>query len=121
MVVVAKLDVTKPEEIEAAFTAAKDAFGRVDVVFNNAGIALLSEIEGTPDDAARGVFETNFWGAANVSREAVKFFREVNPAGVGGRLLQFSSVSGLQGLAAVAYYTASKFGMSGSYRLAAPV
>ena len=118
---VLKLDVSKPQEIVDAFTTAKEKFGRIDVVANNAAYCTLGEVEAVADVDARSLFETNFWGAANVSREAVKFFREVNPAGVGGRLLQFSSVSGLQGLAAVAYYTASKFGMSGSYRLAAPV
>ena len=81
-----KLDVTKPEEISAAFAKAKEAFSRIDVVFNNACRGVLSEVEGTPDRAARDLFEVNFWGAANVSREAIKFFREVNqPAG--GHLL----------------------------------
>ena len=68
------------------------------------------------DEDVRALFETNFWGAANVSREAVKFFREVNPAGVGGRLLQMSSLGGLKGGPATAYYSASKFGMSGACR-----
>ena len=107
-----KLDVSKPQEIVDAFAAAKDKFGRIDVVANNAGYATLGEAEGADDEVVRAMFETNFWGAANVSREAVKFFREVNPAGVGGRLLQFSSAVGIQGMAAGAYYAASKFGMS---------
>jgi len=54
---VVKLDVTKPDEIEAAFSKAKAAFGRIDVVFNNAGLLVIAEIEGTPDDQARGLFE----------------------------------------------------------------
>ena len=65
-----------------------------------------------PDADARAIFETNFWGAAWVSREAVRFFREVNPAGAGGRLLQFSSVCGFQGMPGTAYYSATKFGES---------
>ena len=81
---------------------------------NNAGYGTLGEAEGAEDDVVRAMFETNFWGVANVSREAVKFFRDVNPAGVGGRLLQMSSFGGLKGTAAAAYYAASKFGMSGA-------
>lgn len=104
-----RLDVSKPDEIREAFAKAKEAFGRIDVVFNNAGSGLMSEVEGTPDDVARAMFEVNFWGAANVSQEAVRFFREINvPAG--GRLLQVSSSGGVQGLPAIGYYCASKFG-----------
>ena len=54
---VTKLDVTKSDEIESAFAKAKEAFGRVDVVFNNAGWGVIGEIEGTPDDQARAMFE----------------------------------------------------------------
>ena len=107
------MDVSKPQEVVDAFAAAKEKFGRIDVVANNAAYGTLGEVEATTDADARRLFETNFWGAVNVSREAVKFFREVNPVGVGGRLLQVSSVAGLQGLAAMAFYAASKFGMFG--------
>ena len=109
---VVKLDVTQPKEIIAAFAHAKEAFGRVDVVFNNAGFAVLGEVEGTPDDVARSVFETNFWGAVNVSREAVRFFREENPKGAGGRLLVVSSFTGIKPFTCSAYYSASKAGES---------
>ena len=54
------VDVTVPADIVAAFKAAADAFGRIDVVVSNAGVSVLSEIEGTPDEAARAVFEVNF-------------------------------------------------------------
>ena len=54
---VTKLDVTKADEIESAFAKAKEAFGRVDVVFNNAGWGAIGEIEGTPDDQAHAMFE----------------------------------------------------------------
>ncbi|EED83056.1 predicted protein [Postia placenta Mad-698-R] len=107
-----RLDVSKPDEILVAFAKAKEAFGRIDVVFNNAGSGLMSEVEGTQDDVARAMFEVNFWGAANVSQEAVRFFRDINvPAG--GRLLQVSSSGGVQGLPAIGYYCASKFAIEG--------
>ena len=107
-----KLDVTKQQDVLDAFAAAKAKFGRVDVVANNAGFGTFGEVESVPDADARAIFETNFWGAAWVSREAVRFFREVNPAGAGGRLLQFSSVCGFQGMPGTAYYSATKFGES---------
>ncbi len=54
-----KVDVTIPEEIFNAFQRTRETFGRLDVVFNNAGYAVLGEVEGTPDDAARAMFEVN--------------------------------------------------------------
>ena len=105
-----KLDVTKPQDILDAFAAAKAKFGRVDVVANNAGYAAMGEAESMVEADMRAMFETNFWGATNVSREAVRFFREANPAGAGGRLLQFSSMAGLKGAPGVSYYCATKFG-----------
>ena len=54
---VVKLDVTRPDEIEAAFAQAKAVFGRIDVVYNNAGLIVVGEIEGTPDEQARTEFE----------------------------------------------------------------
>ena len=108
------LDVTKPGEIATAFAAAVARFGRVDVVFNNAGFAVQGEVEGTPEDIARGMFEVNFWGAANVTREAIRVFREVNEPR-GGRLLQMSSISGVRSPSSMGYYGASKHGETGCY------
>ena len=107
---VVKLDVTHTPEISAAFARAKAVFGRVDVVFNNAGVAAAGEVEGTPDDMQRRLFDTNFFGAANVTREAVRFFREENPPRAGGRLVVTSSSVGLRPFACAGYYSASKYG-----------
>jgi NAD(P)-dependent dehydrogenase (short-subunit alcohol dehydrogenase family) len=85
------LDVTNEAQVKSVFTQAKDAFGRVDVVYNNAGQGFLQEAEGTPMDRARALMDVNFWGAVTVSIEAVKFFREENPKSAGGMLVQVSS------------------------------
>jgi NAD(P)-dependent dehydrogenase (short-subunit alcohol dehydrogenase family) len=103
---IVQTDVTKSSEVVAAFTKAKEAFGRIDVVFNNAGTGIVGEMESIGDEEARQIFEVNFWGASNVTREAIRTFREVNnPAG--GRLLQVSSMLGLRGSGAASYYAAS--------------
>ena len=86
---------TNRSEIISAFNAAYETFGRIDVVFNNAGIAVWAEAETEQDDFARKVFEVNFWGATNVMKEAVRSFRQRNLPGVGGRLLNNSSMAGL--------------------------
>lgn len=79
-------------------------------MFNNAGYAVFGEIESTPDNVARSLIEANFWGAANISREAVKFFREANEPS-GGRLLQMSSVNGISVYPLLGFYNAAKSGM----------
>ncbi|KAG1730273.1 NAD(P)-binding protein [Suillus paluster] len=109
---IVQTDVVKRLEVAAAFAKAKEVFGRVDVVFNNAGTAVIGEMESLSDEDARQILEVNFWGASNVTREAIRMFREVNkPAG--GRLLQVSSALGLRGRAAASYYAASKHALEG--------
>ncbi|KAI0655390.1 NAD-P-binding protein [Cubamyces menziesii] len=110
---VLKLDVTKPEEITDAFSQAKSTFGRIDVVVSNAAFAALGEVEAVREEDARAMFETNFWGAMHVTREAVKFFREVNGPSVGGRLLQVSSIVGITGGPGLGFYSASKCALEG--------
>jgi len=107
-----KLDVTKREDISAALEHVKGKVGRIDFVFNNAGYGLMGEVEGTPEDAARAMFEVNFWGATYVAREAVKFFRDVNQP-QGGTLLNVSSCMGLVPLPLMGYYVASKHALEG--------
>ncbi|PBK97041.1 NAD-P-binding protein [Armillaria gallica] len=87
---VVKVDVSKPDQVNAAFDTAKKAFGRIDVVYNNAGYAIVGEVEAVPLEAARAIFETNLWGLVYVTRAAVAFFRDVNQPR--GRLLQVSSM-----------------------------
>ena len=103
---VVKLDVTNQADVSAAFAKAEEMFGRIDVVFNNAGTTVTGEVESLDEANARNMLEVNFWGAARVTKEAVRFFREVNKP-VGGRLLQVSSRLGLVGSAACGFYSAS--------------
>jgi NADP-dependent 3-hydroxy acid dehydrogenase YdfG len=63
---VTKLDVTKFDEIESAFAKAKEAFGRIDVVLNNAGWGAIGETEGTSDDEARAMVEVRTSTMINV-------------------------------------------------------
>lgn len=107
---IVKLDVTNRDDIAAAFKYAEEKLGRIDIVFNNAGHSMLAEVEGTPDEVAKKMFDVNFWGAMNVSKEVVRFFREVNKP-QGGRLWNVSSIAGILPLASLGYYSASKHGI----------
>ncbi|SIR10313.1 oxidoreductase [Micromonospora avicenniae] len=113
------LDVTDDDAAKAAVQAAVDAFGRVDVVVNNAGYGTLGSIEETPADVFRAQIETNLFGVINVTRAAIPVFRKQRS----GHFIQFSTIGGRRapgyGLAA---YGTSKFGVEGfSEALAAEV
>lgn len=70
---------------------------------------MVGEVEGTPIDEARALFDLNFWGATNVAREAVRFFREENKPS-GGFLINVSSIASLTIVGGVGFYGATKFG-----------
>ncbi|KAH8102104.1 hypothetical protein BXZ70DRAFT_53867 [Cristinia sonorae] len=110
---VLKLDVSDNKDIEDGFAAAKKTFGKLDVVFSNAGYGVASELEGLPEDIARAHFDVNFWGSCNVGRAAVKFFREDNEPGVGGRLLFTTSVCGIACSPLIGIYVSSKHALEG--------
>lgn len=103
---VLKADVTNQADIDHAFARTKEVFGRLDVVFNNAGYGVFADAEMTPVNAARAMFDVNFWGAVNVSRAAIEFFREVNEPGRGGVLLQNSSIAAVTTLPGITFYSA---------------
>jgi NAD(P)-dependent dehydrogenase (short-subunit alcohol dehydrogenase family) len=101
-----KLDVTSRADISAVVTATVERFGRIDVLINNAGYGLMSDFEAIPDVDARKEFETNFWGPINMTREVLRVFREVNPKGQGGTVVQVSSMGGFIGFPGNAFYHA---------------
>jgi NAD(P)-dependent dehydrogenase (short-subunit alcohol dehydrogenase family) len=109
-----RLDVADPEAVRAALADAVAAFGRIDVVVNNAGYANVAPIETADDADVRAQFETNFWGVWNVSKAAVPILR----AQGGGLIIQFSSVGGrVGGSGGIASYQAAKFAIDGFSRV----
>jgi NAD(P)-dependent dehydrogenase (short-subunit alcohol dehydrogenase family) len=110
------LDVTDPEAASAALRAARDRFGRIDVVVNNAGYANVAPIETGARDGVRAQFETNFWGVYNVTTAAIPLLREQG----GGLVVQFSSIGGrVGGSAGIGPYQAAKFAVDGLSRVLA--
>lgn len=108
------LDVTDAERVGAALDEARAAFGRLDVIVNNAGYANVAPIETADDADVRAQFETNFWGVYTVSKAAIPLLREQG----GGLIVQFSSVGGrVGGSPGVASYQAAKFAIDGFSRV----
>jgi NAD(P)-dependent dehydrogenase (short-subunit alcohol dehydrogenase family) len=102
-----KLDVTKPEEVRAAVTEAVKEFGRIDVVVNNAGYGVIGALEEATDEQWRRLFETNFFGAVDVTRAALPILR----AQRSGHIINISSVGGFVSFPSSGLYCASKFAL----------
>ncbi|KAL4248907.1 short-chain dehydrogenases/reductases (SDR) family protein [Abortiporus biennis] len=107
------LDVTRNDQITTAFEDTKKHFGRLDVVVNNAGFGLLSELETTPDEEARKQVEVLFWGPVNICKQAIPFMRDVNPPGAGGLIMNVSTIGGYSANAGLAFYSSGKFALEG--------
>jgi NAD(P)-dependent dehydrogenase (short-subunit alcohol dehydrogenase family) len=104
-----KLDVTKADEITAAVAAVKQKFGQIDVLVNNAGIGYFGAIEESEEDEVRRMFEINFWGLANMTKEVLPIMRAQHS----GHILNISSIGGLRSFPGVGFYNATKYAVDG--------
>lgn len=103
------LDVTKPDEIKAAVDLAYGRFKRIDVLVNNAGIGYFGAIEESEEPEVRRMFEINFFGLANVTKEVLPIMRSQHS----GHIVNISSIGGLVAFPAVGFYNATKFAVTG--------
>ncbi|WP_372346693.1 oxidoreductase [Streptomyces sp. KL116D] len=103
------LDVTDAEAARRAVQAAVDAFGRLDVVVNNAGYADMAAIEDMTEQAFRDQIDANLFGVVNVSRAALPVLREQGS----GHIIQVSSVGGRVGVPGLGAYQAAKWAVGG--------
>jgi len=85
------------------------------VVVNNAGYGLLGELESTPVEAGRDLFEINFWAAVHITKHALRIMRAVNPLSgpIGGVIAQVSSAGGYITAPGSGFYHASKWALEG--------
>lgn len=85
-------DVSDPDSVEAAFLEAKEAFGRIDLLFNNAGIdAPVKPIDELTVQEWKAVIDINLTGAFPCARQAVKMMKAQDPNG--GRIINNGSVA----------------------------
>jgi NAD(P)-dependent dehydrogenase (short-subunit alcohol dehydrogenase family) len=103
------LDVTNEQAAARAVAVARETFGRLDVLANNAGYGNVSPIEDTSLDEFRAQIETNLFGVINVTKAALPLMREQGA----GHILQFSSIGGRIGPAGRGPYAAAKWGVEG--------
>lgn len=104
-----KLDVTDARQIGDAVGEAEKAFGRIDVLVNNAGYGYLAAVEEGEDDEVRAMFETNFFGLVALTRRVLPGMR----ARGRGHIVNISSVGGMIGNPSSGFYNATKFAVEG--------
>lgn len=96
-------DVSKSADVKALLAAAKSAFGKVDVVVNNAGVYEFFPLESLTEDNFHRQFNINVLGPALVAREALQYF-----GNEGGSIINLGSVAAQIPPANAAVYSATK-------------
>lgn len=96
-------DVSKAADVKALFDAAKQAFGKIDVLVNNAGVYAFAPLEDVTEDSFHRHFNINVLGPILTTREALKHF----PA-EGGSVINVSSVAAFNPVATASVYSATK-------------
>jgi NAD(P)-dependent dehydrogenase (short-subunit alcohol dehydrogenase family) len=104
-----QLDVKSPAEAEKAVAAAIEAFGRIDIVVNNAGYGFMGAFEEMTPDEFKGQIDTNFWGVVHVTRASLPLLRKQGF----GHIIQITSIGGRNAFPSLSGYHAAKFAVEG--------
>src|SRR5262249_39155995 len=105
-------DVSDPASIRHLFATAKNTFGRLDLLFNNAGIgAPAVPLEDLPYETWQKVVDTNLTGIFLCTQEAIKIMKAQNPRG--GRIINNGSISAHAPRPRSVAYTATKHAVTG--------
>lgn len=105
-------DIASPTGGRAIVNAALDAFGRVDVVVNNAGQVRMAPFEDFPEESIDTLIDTQLRGTLNVSRPAWKWMKDNG----GGRIVNVSSGAAFGGVPNGSVYAMAKMGVIGLTR-----
>ena len=105
-------DVRDPDAVRALFAATREKFGRLDLLFNNAGISLRgAPLEEVTIDEWRAIVDVNVTGAFLCTQQAFRMMKEQQPQG--GRIINNGSISAHSPRPHSAPYTATKHAITG--------
>ncbi|MCA0043352.1 oxidoreductase [Celeribacter litoreus] len=103
------LDARDQAKVGTVVARAHAAFGRIDVLVNNAGYGLVALAEATGADLYRPIFEVNFFGLVEMTRAVLPYMR----AQRSGHIVNLSSYGGFIGTPGFSFYCATKFAVEG--------
>jgi NAD(P)-dependent dehydrogenase (short-subunit alcohol dehydrogenase family) len=104
-------DVGNPEAVRSLFAKTKQTFGRLDVLFNNAGFGAAGPIEELPYERWKGVIDSILNGSFLCTQEAFKIMKDQKP--MGGRIINNGSISAHVPRPDSAAYTSAKHAITG--------
>ncbi len=104
-------DVGKPDSVRALFARTKETYGRLDVLFNNAGFGAAGPIEELPYERWKGVIDSILNGSFLCTQEAFKIMKDQKP--MGGRIINNGSISAHVPRPDSAAYTSAKHAITG--------
>ena len=104
-----QLDVASEARAKAAVDESMKAFGRIDVLVNNAGYSLLGNFEELSTAEIEGLMSTNFYGVMYAMRAVLPVMRKQRS----GRIINISSLAGIMGFKHCSAYSAAKFAVEG--------
>jgi NAD(P)-dependent dehydrogenase (short-subunit alcohol dehydrogenase family) len=104
-------DVTRPEQVKALFARTKEALGRLDVLFNNAGFGAAAPIEELEYERWRAVIDTILTGSFLCTQEAFRIMKDQTP--MGGRIINNGSISAHAPRPFSVAYTSAKHAITG--------
>src|SRR6202035_3850151 len=105
-------DITNPTEVRSLFATTRDKFGRLDVLFNNAGVATKAiPLEELTFEQWKAVVDTNLTGAFLCTQQAFLLMKDQQPQG--GRIINNGSISAYAPRPNSAPYTATKHAITG--------
>ncbi|GAB3784671.1 mycofactocin-coupled SDR family oxidoreductase [Spirosoma horti] len=107
--VAAQGDVRRDADIKQAVDAAMTRFGRIDILFNNAGICAYGLVHELPEDEWDAMIDINLKGAWLVARRVIPVMMQQKS----GVIINNSSIAGLRGMNRLSHYAASKWGLVG--------
>src|SRR5262245_35437796 len=111
-ILVLATDITKPEQVRSLFAKARDTFGRLDLLFNNAGISTPSiPMEDLTLEQWTAAVDVNLTGAFLCAQEAIRIMKSQQPRG--GRIINNGSISAHLPRPNSAPYTATKHAITG--------
>ncbi|KAB0455717.1 SDR family NAD(P)-dependent oxidoreductase [Acinetobacter baumannii] len=104
-----KVDVAKRDEVATWAKAVVDEHGQVNLIFNNAGVAIGSTAEGVSYEDLEWLIGINFWGVVYGTKEFLPYLKQSGD----GHIINISSMFGLTAQPTQSAYNASKFAVRG--------
>jgi short-subunit dehydrogenase len=104
-----RVDVAQKDQVYAWAEETQQRFGRINLIFNNAGVAMASSVEGMTYDEMEWIFDINFWGVVYGTKAFLPYLKQSGD----GHIINTSSLFGLTAQPTQSAYNATKFAVRG--------